>query len=688
MSRKSGFIVGVDIGGTFTDIICIDPVSGEMRILKTPTTWPDPADGMVAGIIAAVGDLSTIATVIHGTTIATNAILERKGAAVGLITTRGFRDVLEMRRRQRRNTYGLTGDFIPLVPRQMRLEAIERVDAQGNLQLSLDESSFVNAVGELRAAGAQAIAICFINSFVNATNEYAAEAIVRKNWPEAYVSVSARVLPEIKEFERTSTTVVNAAVQPVLDTYLNNVQNKLAASGYAGVVSIVQSNGGISSIAATLDKPVTTILSGPAAGVTGANEIARQAGIRDIVTFDMGGTSLDVAVIVNNEPLVTSETQIDFGVVIKVPMIQISTIGAGGGSIALVDSGGFLAVGPESAGAEPGPVAYRRGGNRPTVTDANLVLGRINANRPIGRSGMKFDVEAAELAIAEQIGVPLGLTSLAAAEAIITIANTKMAGAVRLATIEKGYDPRKFTLLAYGGAGPLHAAAVCREVGIPRLLIPYFPGLTSAVGCAVGHVQYDFVKTLNRVVDSGSVEAALAIWNEQRIGGERMLESGDRFSSKTRIVYSADMQYEGQTHPLLVTFDAMPDSQNQFRDAFTAAYRKAFGLNLSLPVKVVSVRLSLISYRPAIDLISFSSRAASSHIEQAHLEDRRMWIDGGWQLVKCFERSRLPVGATFTGPAVVEQEDTTILIESDMVVTVDAQYNLIVDVNAKHGKGY
>lgn len=674
-------ILGIDIGGTFTDVICLNPRSGEVRIVKTPTTLPNRADGLINGIRAVVDDPAEIAAIIHGTTMATNAVLERKIASIGLVSTAGFRDVLEMRRRQRPQTYGLVGSFDPIVPRHMRLEVDERVSADGKVQKPLDEREMGAVVDHIRSSGAEAIAICFINSFANPENEKRAVEVVRRIWPEAFVSSSASVLPEIKEFERTSTTVLNAAVQPVIDRYLRDVEKKLAEHGCETQLAIVQSNGGISSVAATREKPATTILSGPAAGVTGANYIADRAGFKDIVSFDMGGTSLDAAVVLGGQPYLTSEATLEFGVVLKIPMIQMTTIGAGGGSIAWIDRGGFLQIGPESAGADPGPIAYGRGGNRVTVTDSNLVMRRINADRPIGRAAARFDVASAERALEEQVGEQLGISAHAAAEAVVTVANTRMAGAVRLATVEKGHDPRRFTLVAFGGAGPLHAGAVIREVGIPRALVPYFPGLASAIGCAVGNVQYDLVQTFNRVLDASSAEALGSVWEEQRKVGLATLQAGKHFITEIRSVFSADMQFQDQTHTLLVNFGDRPKSIEDITTTFTERYRQMFGIALDLPISVTNARVTTIGVRESFDFSSLRKQVA--HSQKEAMSGRRLvWFGGAFVDTSVYERALLPPGSVIKGPAVVEQPDSTVLIDPGLVATVDEDLNIIMEVKA------
>ncbi|MDT2023121.1 hydantoinase/oxoprolinase family protein, partial [Methylocella sp. CPCC 101449] len=409
-------VIGVDVGGTFTDLFFLDEASGRSWIGKVPSTRGREAIGFLNGVRQGTDDLSQVATVVHGTTVGTNALLERKGGKAGVIATEGFRDVLEMRRRDRPQTWGLWGQFEPVVPRERRVEVRERVLADGTVHQAIDPEDVKARARDLLALGAQAVAVTFINSYANGQNERIAAEALKSVWPNAYVNISSEILPEIREFERTSTTVLNAYLQPVVADYLDRLEADLNAQGFTGQLLIVQSNGGVMTIETAKARPVRTALSGPAAGVIAAAHIAETAGFPNVVTGDIGGTSFDVSLIAGGQTALAAQTAIDFGLVVRTPMIEITTIGAGGGSIASVDRGGLLQVGPESAGAVPGPVCYGQGNDRPTLTDANVVLGRINAERPIGGGLARLDVEAAKAAIAKHIGDPLGLDPVAAAE--------------------------------------------------------------------------------------------------------------------------------------------------------------------------------------------------------------------------------------------------------------------------------
>jgi N-methylhydantoinase A len=448
-------LVGVDVGGTFTDLAFYDAATRQFKTAKVPSNRGDEAVGFIDGL-KQFGPLVELGSIVHGTTVGTNALLERKGAKIGIITTPGFRDALEMRRRDRPNTWGLWGDFTPIASREYRLEVPERTLADGTVRTTVNAASVQAACKELLAKGAEALAIVFINSYANPANEQAAYAAAKAVWPNEHIAHSTQLLPEFREFERTSTVALNAYLQPVVASYLTKLDAGLKGEHFTGSFHIVQSNGGIMSTTLARKFPVRTALSGPAAGVIAAAAIASAAGFPDIVTADLGGTSFDVSLVANGQASLAAQTTIDFGMVVRTPMIEITTIGAGGGSIAHVDRSGFLAVGPESAGSRPGPVAYAQGNQRPTLTDANIVLGRINAEKPIGGKLKRLNVEAARLAILAHVGKPLGLGAEAAAEAIVRVANAKMAGAIRLVSIERGHDPARFTAVPFGGGGALH----------------------------------------------------------------------------------------------------------------------------------------------------------------------------------------------------------------------------------------
>ncbi|MDE2575114.1 MAG: hydantoinase/oxoprolinase family protein [Rhodospirillales bacterium] len=675
-------VIGVDVGGTFTDLFAFDEAAGTARIGKVASTRGREAEGFATGI-AGLAALPAIAAIVHGTTVGTNALLERKGAPAGLITTAGFRDVLEMRRRDRRQTWGLTGDFAPVIPRDLRLEVAERTLADGSILTEIDPAEIAAAARTLLAAGARALCIVFLHSYANPANERAALAAAGAVWPNAHIAISSDILPEIREFERTSTTALNAVLQPVVGAYLADLDRHLRAGGFAGEFLIVQSNGGVMSVTTAASLPVRTALSGPAAGVIAAAHIAREAGFDDLITGDIGGTSFDVSLIKDGAPALAAQTTLDFGLVVRAPMIEISTIGAGGGSIARIDAAGLLQIGPQSAGSVPGPVCYGAGGMAPTLTDANLVLGRINAERPIGGALARLDRAAATHAIAEQIGEPLGLGPMQAAEAILRVANARMAGALRLVSIERGHDPQHFTFMPFGGGGALHAAALIREVGLARALVPRYPGVTSALGCVIADMRHDRVRTLNRPLTEIDPAALRAEMDAAQTQLGAILDRSDIAFVSRQVSHALDMSYAGQTHTVAVPLPLAADGSGHpdhamLHAAFERAYTASFGRTLEgVAVRVLNLRSAVIGRRPKIDLLSLAP-AEDASLAAAHLGERAVWF-AGWQTTPVYERLALPVGAVIAGPAILEQPDTTILIEPGMTGTVDRFGNLLLE---------
>jgi N-methylhydantoinase A len=683
MSETSPAIVGVDVGGTFTDLILFDEATRRFRTAKVPSNRGRESVGLMHGLDA-LGGVAAVGSIVHGTTVGTNALLERTGPKIGVITTRGFRDVLEMRRRDRRRTWGLWGDFTPIADRDMRIEVDERTLADGTIRVAVDEAQVRAAATALRERGAQALAVIFINAYANWENEARALGAVRAAWPAARVSASHLVLPEIREFERASTTAINAYLQPIVGDYLAGIDAALAAQSFAGQFHVVQSNGGVMSTRMARTAPVRTALSGPAAGVIAAAAIARAAGFDNVITCDLGGTSFDVSVIAGNRPSFAAQTTIDFGIVIRTPMVEITTIGAGGGSIAWVDRGGLLQVGPESAGSVPGPACYGQGNPRPTLTDAHVVLGRINAEQPIGGRA-RLDVSAATDAIATHVGKPLGLDPLPAAEAIVRVAEARMAGAIRLVSIERGHDPAKFAAMPFGGGGALHASALIKEIGLKAAVIPRFPGITSALGCAIADLRHDQVLTVNLALDgldAASLDRCMLAAGETVAA---VVAAAGVAVERTDIVYELDMHYLGQTHtvsvPLPVALRAGTTGVTEeiVRAAFETAYATAFSRLLpGIPVRIVSLRTAAIGRRPNLDLSVFAPDAGASMTAAAR-GTRRVWFDDGWREATVWQRLDLPVGAAIDGPAVLEQPDATTFIEPGLRGTVDALGNLILE---------
>jgi N-methylhydantoinase A len=680
-------IVGVDVGGTFTDLAYFNEETGEFRTGKVPSNRGDEATGFIDGL-QTFGAIADFGAIVHGTTVGTNALLERKGAKAGIITTEGFRDTLEMRRRDRPNTWGLWGDFDPVVPRERRLTVKGRMLADGAEHAPLDLDGVRDACRALLRLGAESLAIVFINAYANPAHERAALAVAKEIWPNDHVACSSQILPEIREFERTSTTALNAYLQPVVASYLGKLESGLKRADFKGSFHIVQSNGGVMSTASARTFPVRTALSGPAAGVIAAAAIAKAAGVSDIITADLGGTSFDVSVVTGGQAALAAQTTIDFGMVIRTPMIEIATIGAGGGSIAHVDAGGLLAVGPESAGSRPGPVAYGQGNARPTLTDANIVLGRINAAKPIGGKLARLDVDAARLAIETHIGRPLGLGPEAAAEAIVRVANAKMAGAIRLVSIERGHDPARFTAVPFGGGGALHVGALIRDVGLKAALVPRYPGITSALGCIIADIRHDHVVTVNVMLDGLDAAALDRRMVEAAQAAYAVVDASGLTVDHIDVVWELDMHYQGQTHtvavplPVTLTGATAGISESIVRVAFETAYAQAFSrLLTSTPVRIVNLRTAAIGRRPAFDMRALAG-PTGGRAADARTSSRPVWFGQRWHDTVIYDRLSVPEGALINGPAILEQPDATTVIDPGLTARTDAFGNLIVERGA------
>lgn len=685
MMAETTYSVGVDVGGTFTDIFVFNEATGTVSTAKVPTTPPDPSRGTVEGIARILDDFAAIRTIVHGTTTGTNALLERKGARTGIITTEGFRDILAMRRRDRPTTWGLTGTFTPVVERANRVEVAERTLASGDVLDPVDPAEVEARARELLAQGCEAACVFFVNGYANDENERRAVAAVRKIWPNAYVTAATEILPEIREFERLSTAALNAYLQPVVSSYLDRLHGSLRTEGFKGDLLIVQSNGGLMSVGTAQQFPVRIALSGPAAGVIAASAIASAAGFPDIITADLGGTSFDVSLITGGAASLAAQAEVDFGMVIRTPMIEITTIGAGGGSIAWIDRGGLLQVGPESAGSDPGPVCYGLGNDRPTLTDANLVLGRINPDRPIGGKIDRLDMAAARRSIATRIGAPLGLGVEDAAEAILRVADAKMAGTIRLVSIERGYEPGKFAMMPFGGGGSLHACALVREIGLKAALIPRFPGVTSALGCVVADMRHDRVRTINRPladIDTAALDADMRATADDLEAVVR--HAGVPFRSVERL-FELDMLYVGQTHTVAVPVQLGAGALDhaEIRSAFESAYRAIYGRLLEgVPTRVMNFRASVIGRRPDLDMRIFAPTDGKP-ADRCVLGTRNVYANGTFQEATIYDRMALGVGVSVAGPAILEQKDTTILVENGFTATVDPFGNLVLTRDAQ-----
>jgi N-methylhydantoinase A len=678
-------IAGIDVGGTFTDLIVVDDANGEVRIAKVPTTAHNQAFGVLAALDAAGVDPRQLDAIVHGTTTTTNAMLERKIATVGLITTRGFRDVLELGRRTRPTPYGLKGRFVPLIERRFRLEVDERLDAEGEVLVPLDEAQVEAAARQLVALGAESVVIHFLHSYINPVHEARAAEIVRGVWPNGYVTAGHAIVAEYREYERGTTAAVNAAIQPVLHRYIERLQSELRGRGFARELLVMQGNGGTVASSIVAEHAVATVMSGPASGVIAAAATALQAGARpgefgNVVTYDMGGTSSDVALVLGGRPSVSSDLELEYAMPIHVPMVDVHTIGAGGGSIASVDASGMLKVGPESAGATPGPICYGRGGTRPTITDANLVLGRLDPERLLAVE-QAVSMQAIRAALLEQVGAPLGLDATAAAAAIVRVANDRMAGAIRMVSLARGHDPRDFALFAFGGAGPLHAAALARELGIPKVLIPARPGLTNALGCVVADLRHDFVATVNQPLEGLDDARVGAVFAAQIASGEALIARENVAVERIETLHRADMQFQGQSHILPVAVDSPAVTIGALRAAFAAAYWRRFGVELpEIRPVLVNLHTAVIGKRKPVSLRAIAAAMPRASLGEALRTTRPVWFDNGWVETPIYVRERLPPAARFEGPAIIEQIDCTTVVEPGNRVEIDAIGNLIVSV--------
>lgn len=674
--------VGIDVGGTFTDFTLFASDSGKIFFFKVPSTPHDPSEAIENGLRAMLDELSlspaNVSYLGHGTTVATNIVIERRGARTGLITTKGFRDVLELGRQARPSIYDYRVQKPPvLVTRDLRTEVMERVGPEGEVLIDIDDGSLEAAVETLKAEAVESVAICFLHSYRRPEHEARAKQAVAAALPDAYVTLSSEILPEFREFERMSTTVVNAFVGPKMEAYLDRFRTRVRDAGVPVEPYTIHSNGGLMSVEAVKTSPVRTCVSGPAAGVVGAAEIGRVAGFPNLITFDVGGTSTDVSLIHESTPLFTS-ARVVAGYPVKTPMLDIHVIGAGGGSIAAIDDAGSMKVGPRSAGAAPGPVAYGRGGTEPTITDANLCLGRLDAGMLLG-GRMKIDLDAARKVITEKIAKPLGISMEEAAHGIIQIANANMSRAIRSVSIEKGYDIGTFALCAFGGAGPLHAAEVAQECGIPDMLIPVEPGTVCARGMLLSDLSADYVRSYFADSTKENWETVLALFDEMAVDGKAWLDQEKIPADRQKTKRLLDARYRGQNFEVKVDCDGLgPDDLVELEERFHAAHTKEYGYEIRhRPIQFVSARLQAlgeVAKAPQVKLQGGGS------FEKAKVGSRKVYINKkhGWQDAIIYNRGDLPIETDFAGPAIVNEMSSTTLILTGQTGRIDAWGNLIV----------
>ena len=676
-----GDLIGVDVGGTFTDLIKLDQNTGKVRLAKVASTIENQAFGVMQSIGEADTNLKNVALVVHGTTTTTNAVLERKLSRTGLITTAGFRDVLELGRRTRPQPYGMKGHFLPIIPRDLRLEVGERMDYAGRILIPLNESSVREAGKKLLDQGVESVVVHFLHAYANPEHELRAAEVLAEFWPNEYITTGHSLLSESREFERGVTAAVNAAVQPILKRYINKLDSELEAEGYVGELLVMNGNGGTVSAKRVVREAAKTVMSGPASGVIAAAYTGTAAGRPNLITYDMGGTSTDVALIRGGEPSVSNEIELEYAMPIHVPMVDVRTIGAGGGSIAKVNDAGLLEVGPHSAGAEPGPICYGRGGNEPTISDANFLLGRLDVTK-LKSVSQEVDIEHIRSIFQEKLGDPLNIDAETAAAAVLQVAITRMAGATRMVSVSLGEDPRDFSLFAFGGAGPMHATALARELGIPEVIVPARPGITNALGCVVADMKHDFVRTVNSPLNNVDMDEIIGILKAQSKEGTELIQKEPVSVEEIKVVHSFDMQFVGQTHILNVFVSTYDLSHEVVQSAFDEAYYRRFRVRLpEIRAQIVNVKTTVMGRRTGIcldGLIDASGRVES--LEMAQNGARPVWFNGDWQNTKIFNREALPLSAKIKGPAILEQMDTMVLIEPGDEAISDKNGNILISL--------
>ena len=680
--------IGVDIGGTFTDVALVDDASGRIGVAKVLTTPRDLAEGVLSALQTAMqghaiapADVGLLA---HATTVVTNAILEEKGARAALVTTRGFGDVLELRRSARSNLYDLFQDApATLIPRRRRFEITERIGADGAIVTPLAEAEIEALIADLKSANVQAVAVCLLFSFLNSSHEKRLGARLRAALPGISVYLSSEVLPEIREFERTSTTAVCAYVGPILASYLERLEGAMRGQGLPRLY-VMGSNGGILEAAETVAMPAMAVESGPAAGVVAAALVARQTGHLDLLSFDMGGTTAKASLIRNGQYETTPEYEVGGGASgnrwmhgtghpIRVPVIDLAEVSAGGGSIAWVDRAGSLRVGPKSAGAEPGPVCYGRGGREPTVTDCNLLLGYLDKGSLLA-GDLPIDHAAAEAAVAERLAKPLGVDARTAAAAVIDVVNHAMAEALKIVSVQRGHDPRAFVLAAFGGAGPLHAAALSEELGIGHVICPPIPGAFSALGLVGSDLKRDYVRTVYTTTATADAHALEAVFAELEREGAGMLDRAGMAGERRRFERSIDARYERQSYELAVAvpgkvLDAA--ALQGVAEAFHDRHKLTYGHdNRSEPVQLVSLRVTAIGAIPTLTIST--SPAAPGDAANAIKAQRQVWFRGiGATQATIYDRRHMPAGLLAPGPAVIESLESTILVPPAWTARMD-----------------
>lgn len=667
--------IGVDVGGTNTDIILIE--NGNFHTYKVPSTRDHPEKAVIEGTKELGISLKDVDLYAHGTTVVTNAVIQRKGALTGLITTKGFRDVLQIRRTTRGKLYDFQWDPPQeLVLRAWRREIVERTNGLGKVTVKPDLDQALKETEDLLKQGVKSLAICFINAYLNGQNEREVRDAIHNVHPDLPIYISSEILPEWREFERTSTTVVSAYAGPTLTTYLKALEGELRDMGYAYDLLLMLSSGGLATADEAIALPGFTLESGPAAGVLAQKVIGEAAGFENIIGMDIGGTSTDISIIYQGRPYLKNEVDIEFGTVVAYPMIDINSIGAGGGTIAWVDKGGLLHVGPQSAGSDPGPACQQKGGTEPTITDANVTLHRLNPKFLLG-GRVKISEDAAREAV-EKVGRKINLDVTQMAKGIIDLAVSNVASAIRQHTIERGLDPREFALIAYGGAGPLHAIEVAAEIGTRTVLVPPSPGVTSAIGLLLSDIRHDTVSTFLRPASTATPEEVNAIYEELKEKGRKKLVAEGITPDRMSFVYSMDLRYIGQTHELTITLPCTTydrEASQKLPSLLHESHLREFGHapDLDEPIEIVNLRLACLGLidRPQLPEIPVGPLPQPVTKYSVYMKD-------GWHETPIYERTKLHRDNVIPGPAIIEQLDSTTLILPGWTGTIDRLGNIIL----------
>ncbi len=689
--------LGVDIGGTFTDAILIDESTGDVRIAKVPSTPDDPSRGFLKAVTRILKEAEVapehLSYVVHATTVATNSIIEHKLAPTGFLATDGFRDLLEIQRQIRAALYDVHFKKpVPLVPRNVCFGVPERLDARGQVIKPLDEGAVRRIAKQLREAGVESVAVCLLHAYINPTHEKRVGEILRETFPEDAISLSSDVAPDFREYFRASTTVINAGIRPIVGRYLERIESRLSEMGVTASLLLMQSSGGVYTSETGTEQPVFMVESGPAAGVIAASYLGSQLGKTDLLSFDMGGTTAKAGLIQDGVPHITKEYEVGAaatasdhggkggGYPLRTPVIDLVEIGAGGGSIAWVDGGDILRVGPQSAGADPGPVCYGAGGTEPTITDANLVLGRIDADYFLGGE-ISLDVDAARSSIEERCGHPLGMEVVDVAHGIVEIANAAMAGALRRISIQRGFDPRDFSLVAFGGAGPLHANRLAAELDIPTVIVPRSPGTFSAMGLLATDLKHEYTATSIERLEHLDPKVLASTFERLSQQGHSALEQDRVSANDMRFEKFLDLRYVGQSYELAISVHDEEFSSSELTrlaDAFHAEHRRVYGFNaLGEPIEVVNLRLSAIGdiSKPGLREIQ-----PGGDLKDAKKSEREVYFaeKGTYVTTPIFDRYKLGSDSCIKGPAIVEEMDSTTLIHPEYAVRVDPFGNILI----------